>query len=445
MRNRKSAAMIILAFLLTALAGCDMLARSRATTAQPEKSDTPQDVEIVIPVKAELPRRGDISAHLETLTHVEAENRVQVMAEGVGECLDVKIEEGDYVKEGQILAELDKTEMLATIGQTQVQVRQTKTAYDRAAALAEDGLGSEAERDNAKFAYEQALASLEMQQVQLSKLTIRAPIGGLLTQKLVQPGQMVSTGSPVFTIVDPQSFMLVINPPEAEMQKLKPGQRAKVFIEAVGEEFEAAVRRINPNVDPVSGTVKVILDFDRETRKKLHEAAFARVRLVMDTHHDALLVPKDAVLEENARKYVFVVDQEQTEPDDEEAAAGETDAGTESETEKPDDTGKPEDSEKETDGEEKPAFVAKRVEIKTGFEDSNFIEVVDGVGDASLIVVLGQHTLKPGSRVTVTNANDEILARAGLSAEQALAAAKKRREEAAQSGRSRMRRGRHMH
>lgn len=436
----KRTALISLAFALITLAGCDVLSRSQATTAETEQNQTPQEVEIIIPVEAKLPTRGDISAHFETTTRIEAETRVQVVAEGVGECLDLKVEEGDLVEAGQVLAELDKKEILASLGQAEVQVRQTKTAYDRAQDGCEMGLIPPAERDNAKFAYEQALATLDMQKVQLSKLTVRAPIGGLLTHRLIQPGQMVSAGSPIFTIVDPSSFMLVINPPERELGRLATGQRARVTIDALGSsEFEAAVRRINPNVDPVSGTVKVILDFDAEIRAKLREAAFARVRLVMDTHQNALLVPKDAVLEENARKYLFVVEQDKPEP-----SADVTAAPAASEEQAPQEPQKAPEAE-ETTADDKPTFLAKRVEIETGFEDSNSAEVVKGIDDTSLIVVLGQHTLKPGSRVTITNASDEILAKAGLSAEQALAAAKARRKQASDAANLRMGRGRRMH
>ena len=424
---RKTVAILSLALILSALPGCDMLAKARNTQTDTKKN-SPEEIEIIIPVQAQLPSRGDISAHFETTTRVEAENRVQVIAEAVGECLQVNVQEGDTVQVGQILAELDKKAMLASIGQTEVQVRQSKTAYDRATSMCEEGLSSEAEKDNAKFAYEQALASLETQKVQFSKLTVRAPISGLLTHKLIQIGQMVASGSPIFSIVDPKSFMLVINPPERELARLQTGQKAKVTIDALGtDEFDATVRRINPNVDPASGTVKVTLDFDPGTRSKLRDAAFARVRLVMDTRKNALLVPKDAVLEENARKYLFVVEQKKDEPSPEAQTPGSPDAAQP-------DAGTPPEAEqkniqKEPTPADKPVFLANRIEIETGFEDSNSVEVVKGIDDSALIVVLGQHTLKPGSRVTVTNANDEILARAGLSAEDALVAAKARREE----------------
>ncbi|NIA14737.1 MAG: efflux RND transporter periplasmic adaptor subunit, partial [Nitrospiraceae bacterium] len=307
---RKSLLLILLALSCVAWTGCGLWPNKGNGDEPEKKNEEKADTEIVIPIQAELPRRADISSHFETNSRVEAEDQVQVTAEGVGECLKVYVEEGDRVSAGQVLAELDRAEVLAQIGQTEVNIRQTKTEYDRAAQGFKDGIMAEVERDNAKFAYEQALATLETQRVQLGKLTVRAPLGGIVTQRAVQEGQLVSVGTPVFSIVDPSSYLLRINAPERRLQNLHKGQQAKVTLDALGnEEFVATVRRVNPNVDPVSGLVKVTLDFDKETLSRLHEGAFARVRLIIDTHENALLVPKDAVLEENARRYVFVVEE----------------------------------------------------------------------------------------------------------------------------------------
>src|SRR5690606_38244849 len=100
----------------------------------------------------------------------------------------------------------------------------------------------------------------------------------------IQMGQLVQAGQAVFSMVDPQSFILTITPPEQELPRLRPGQVAQVNIDALGGKlYEARVRRINPAVDRLTGTVEVILDFDRATREQLVDAAFARVRLVMET------------------------------------------------------------------------------------------------------------------------------------------------------------------
>jgi len=430
-------AVLVLALVLGSFVGCDIVGRkAKSQDVEDEAEKTAEEeTEVVIPIEAEQPDRGDISSHFETTTRVQAENRVQVPSEGVGECVAVRVEEGDRVEMGEVLAELDTTDIRLTIGQGEVQVRQTKTSYDIAEKSLKEGIGSRAERDNAKFAYEQAVAALEAQKVQLEKQTVKAPIGGIVTMRAVQVGQFVATGVPLFAIVDPASFMLTISPPERELSRLHEGQVAKVTIDALGnEEFAATVRRVNPNVDPMSGTVKVTLDFDEETRGRLREAAFARVRLVMETHENALLLSKDAVVEENARKYVFVVVEREAQaqgPQEAEPQAGEDKAEENVAAEAAgaeageDDEAADEEGDAEEAG---PVLVANRVEVQTDLEDSNFVEVVSGIDDESLIVVLGQHTLKSGARVRITNAAAEIQARSGLSAEEALEAAKVKQE-----------------
>jgi hypothetical protein len=82
-------------------------------------------------------------------------------------------------------------------------------------------------------------------------------------------------------------------------------------------------------------------------------------------------------------------------------------------------------------------FKAERVEVQIGLEDSKHVEVLSGLDDQALVVTLGQQTLKTGSLVTITNASDQILAQAGLSAEEALKVAreKRARQQAGQRGR----------
>ncbi|HOZ49900.1 MAG TPA: hypothetical protein PK468_25080, partial [Candidatus Hydrogenedentes bacterium] len=249
--------------------------------------------------------------------------------------------------------------------------------------------------------------------------------------------------------------------------KLQIGQLAKVTVDALpGEEFDAYVRRVNPAVDPLTGTIKVVLDFDEATRIRLRESAFARVRLIMETHQQALVVPKDVLVEENGRKYVFVVEEEQPQAEEEaaelpettgnEAAAPsvtETEASDkagenagEPETESPD--APPEDADAESTNTEdskpeEPMLVAQRVEVETGFEDSSRVEIVSGIGDDSLIVTLGQHTLKPGSYVRVASAEVLLNEKKDMSVEEALAEAEAKKAKADQDSAESRRHTRH--
>ncbi|MBX7255574.1 MAG: efflux RND transporter periplasmic adaptor subunit [Candidatus Hydrogenedentes bacterium] len=390
-------ALSVLGVVLAAfvVVGCSGNTESSTAAAKTETSEN----KVAIPVEVSAPTRGDMAQYFDTTSRVEAEKRVQVTSEGVGKCLSVNVEEGDKVSAGDVLAELDKAELSAQMRSAKAQLQKLKSDYDRSKQLVSEGLSAPVEFDNARYAYEQQLASVNQLQVQLDDTTIRSPINGIITKKLVQRGQLVSSGSPAFEVVDPNSYMLTIQPPEKDVGRIKVGQVARVEVDAAGDqEFEAKVRRINPSVEAETGTVKVTLDFDSATMAKLRDAAFARVQLVLETRPNVLRVPKDAVVEENARKYLFIVEKKAEDASAAAAAQGE------------------------------PVLLANRVEIETGLEDKDLIEVVSGVKDDSMIVTLGQQTLKSGSEVKVTTMDGELMAKAGLSADEALKEAEAERK-----------------
>lgn len=390
-----------LAALIGVLAGCTGAApSSNKSEALAKRVDQkPQ----AIPVEAQLPVRGSLSEFFETTTRVEAERSVQVTSEGIGKCLKIQVDEGDSVTKGDVLAELDTSELNTQLASARTQLAKAKADYSRSRESVKEGLVAPLEFENAKYALEQQQASVDQLNVQLANMTIRAPLSGIVTQKLVQVGQIISSGSPCFEIIDPKSYYLNVNVPEKNyLSRIEVGQEAKVNLDSLDEDITAKVRRIHPAVDETSGTVKVTLDVERSALSKLRNYAFARVNVVLATHENALMVPKNAVVEENTRKYVYVV--ERAAPENAEVSSG-VDAA-----------------------EDGLALTAQRREIKTGLEDSANIEIVEGIADDDLVITVGQQTLKSGSEVKLTSVQDELLAKSGLSADEALKAAKDEHE-----------------
>lgn len=417
-RVSKIALTAALAAVLMAAPGCDAIQQARAAreAEQQTAEQAPKEERIVVPVEAQKPHRGAISEYEEPTTRVTAERRVEVTSEGTGKCLAVHAEEGDRVTQGAVLAELDQSDAQAQVRQSEVQVQQTRADYERAKEMLADDLISQAEYDNAYFSHQNAVATLETQRLTLDNLIIDAPISGIITARHIQKGMLVSSGTPAFEIVDPTSYVLSVELPEQDLPNLHEGQQAKVAIDALpGEEFEARIQRINPTVDPATGTVKVQLGMDDVVLSRLREGAFARVRLIMDTSDHALLVPKDAVIEENARDYVFVVRDEMPEEDEEEADRN-ADAAADAED--------GDDAAEEGDGVVESRTVARRVEVVVGIEDSNYAEIVSGLSDDDWVVTLGQKNLKPGTEVVLTTAAEEVDSLADLSEEEALERAK---------------------
>ncbi len=381
------------------LMGCGYAPQvSKTNTAQSAAPVEPERV--VIPVEAQKPIRGNISEYLDTVSRVEAERRVEVASKGSGLCLEVLAEEGDSVQKGQPLAELDKKDIEAQRRQTELQVRQTRADYERAKQAFEYGFLSGMEYENAKYALENALAARDVQQIQLENATIRAPIDGIITRRNIHEGQLVTTGTPVFQIVDPSSYVINIDVAEKDIPRIKKGQLAKFTVLSLEDaEFDARVSRVNPGIDPASGMVKVRLEIDPKSRAKLRDAAFVRVRLVMDTRENALLIPKDALLEENTRKYVFIV------------------------------TNTPSSTEASGAPSTEPRTYARRVPVEVGLEDSQYAEIMSGIDDDTWVITVGQKNLRTDSEIRVTTASAEVATSGHISAEEALAAAKVKHEE----------------
>ena len=342
---------------------------------------------LAIPVRAEYPRRDSISDYFETTSRVAAYHQVEVMAEAAQRVSEVLVEEGDRVERGQVLAELDRRETLASLRQQEIQVSQYETDYDRARRGFEAGVTPRMEYENARFAYEQGKANLESQRIQLDHLTVEAPMSGIVTEVVARPGMMMSSGTPVCMIVDPATYRLVIHPPERELQRLYEGQTATVRLDAAPDRtFTATVSRVNPSVDPASGTVRTTLHFEDAGAGDLLESAFARVQLVMTTREDALLVPRDAILEEAGREYVYVV------------APHDAFSRDELDSDEPTETFIEEFGER---------LVARRVDVETGLQDSYYTEIVEGLDEDSQVVTMGHHNLRHGADVRIMDAEEE--------------------------------------
>ncbi len=334
---------------------------------------------IAFPVEAVFPTKRDISKYFETTTRISAERKVDVISKGIGICEELFVEEGDYVKEGQVLAKLDTSEVETQILQTRVNIEKCKAALEIAENSLKEGIGSKVERDNARFALDAAEAALKIQQLQLKNQTITAPINGIITRRNIQKGVLVSTGMPVFSIVDPDSYVLPINIPEREISRVYIDQKAEVVVDSCpSENFIASVFRISPTIDPSTGTIKTTLHFDKTGNNAcIKDSAFARVKLIMEVHPEALVIPKDAVLEESGRKYVFIA-----------------------QTKDGNDLQKPDlDLLKNNPIQ----FTAQKVEIQVGLEDSSYYEVLQGINKNTLVITLGQMNLKPGSIIEVTS------------------------------------------
>ena len=203
---------------------------------------------------------------LDASGYVVARRRATVSSKMTGKVMKVVIEEGMYVEEGQILAQLDDSTMKADLNYSQSQLNEAIRIFNRTKELAKDELASQASLDAARASVEglEALNAVRKQVVQDMK--ILAPFSGVVVYKAAQPGEMISpvsagggfTNTGICTIVDMDSLEVEVDVNEAFINRVKPGQPVITNLNAYPKwDIPSEVIAIIPTADRNKATVKV--------------------------------------------------------------------------------------------------------------------------------------------------------------------------------------------
>lgn len=251
-------------------------------------------------------KRGMIEEILERSAPLEAEEEVQVLARTQNPAIELLVEEGDKVTKRQILLRLENDRQKTEYDQAQTQLEKTRFDFETQESLFLDNLISESDYRNAKFAFEQARLQAENAKRQLEYTEVRAPISGTITSRMVKVGDTVSTGTPIFEIINLESTVAVIHVPEHFLPKLRAGMEARLVSSTLNDGiFPGFVKRIAPIVEARAGTIKVVVRPNEIG--PLRPGMWVNVELVLDSKQDALLIPKRAIVYDNDQTYAFKV------------------------------------------------------------------------------------------------------------------------------------------
>jgi len=307
--------------------------------------------------------------------YVTARRAATVSSKVTGKVVEVLIEEGMKVKEGQVVARLDDTNVKASLAvaqaqlasartaveETRAQLKQAEAEFQRTRELVRQKIASQSDLDKAEADAKSLQARLERQeqdivvaerqvalyQQQLDDMTIRAPFGGIVTTKDAQPGEMISpvsagggfTRTGIGTVVDMDSLEIEIDVNESYINRVEPGQPVEATLDAYPDwKIPCHVIAIIPTADRQKSTVKVRVGFDKLDPRILPEMA---VKVAFRETGDRpgntsrmVLVPKGAVQSRDGRDVVFVVQSGraerravtviETQSDDSELSAGVT-------------------------------------------------------------------------------------------------------------------------
>lgn len=304
----------------------------------------------VVEVAAAQKAAAGRPALLNASGYVTPRRRATVAAKITGRVTSVLFDEGDHVREGQVLATLDDSDVRralesakadreatqAGIADLQVQLKNAEIELHRAQSLQAAGVQSQEALDNARTSVDSLKAKIELtkQQVIASEArireaqqavdncVIRAPFTGIAVSKDAQVGEMVSpvsagggfTRTGISTIVDMNSNEIEVDVNEAYIARVKPGQAVTAILDAYPDwEIPSRVRTVIPTADREKATVKVRISFLKLDPRILPDMGI-KVTFLGDEPEQksggaasAVLVSQDAVRDDSGKKYVFLL------------------------------------------------------------------------------------------------------------------------------------------
>lgn len=264
-------------------------------------------------------QQRDLAQGLPVSGSLRAVNSALVKARVAGELQGLTVREGDTVKAGQLIARVDATESQARVRQAQQQADAARSQidiaqrqFDNNKALVDQGFISKSALDtslnnlqSAQANHKAAAANVDLARKGLDDTQLRAPIGGVVSQRLAQPGERVGIDARVIEIVDLSRLELEAALAAGDSMDVRVGQQAVLQVEGSARPVLARVARINPSAQAGSRSVLAYLSI--ENGAGLRQGMFAQGTLATG-QASALAVPLSAVRTDKPVPYVQVVE-----------------------------------------------------------------------------------------------------------------------------------------
>lgn len=325
------------------------------------------------PVKVFKVSKQKISEKLNFTGLIEPRKKVTVTPDIAGKVAKIYVEEGDKVREGQLLAELDTRATRLQLEQAEAALavaeanhKDAKRNMERMERLSKEKAVSDQQYEKIRLAYEaadaqlqQAKAAVNLARHQLDVSMMKAPFSGVIASKNAEVGDVInpmmggfSPTSGVLTLMDFSQVEIEIEVSPNDIVRIKRGQVAHLKVSALPDKvFEGRVTIVNLTADPLTKKFKVEVRINNPDLI-LRPNTFGEVTIEVSTHEEALVVPQVAILED---QFVFLA--------------------------------------RET--------TAVRREVTLGLQNAELVEVVNGVTEGDLVIVEGNYGLEDGSEIEI--------------------------------------------
>lgn len=325
--------------------------------------------EKMINVRTVLVEKRSLKPFIESVGTLKPDEEVVVSSEIDGILKEIKVQEGSVVSKGMLLARINDTDYRLELSRAEAALRQVnaslanaKVEFERKEALYKEALVTRQQYDDivarrllAEGEVDRAGGTLDLAREKLAKTKIHAPIAGIIREKKVTPGDYIRNGTPLLYLTRNNPIKLSFTVGEKDVARLKPGQECLFRVDAFPErDFKGKLSVIYPNLEERTRSLQVEA-LVPNSHLLLKPGLFARVTLYTGDAVDKAIVPVTALLYENNKVKVFVVEGDQ----------------------------------------------AKSRFVQVGGKYGEYMEIVEGLKGGEQLVVVGQNNLAEGVKVNV--------------------------------------------
>lgn len=327
-------------------------------------ADAPKSVE----VNTTRPMRGEIIRFVTVPGTIRANQQATLYAKVAGYLKSLSVDKGDRVQAGQSLGEIEVPELLAELAKAQAEVAVAERDSQRlgVAQTKAPDLVTPQSVDDARGRFDIAKANLERTDTLLRYAKITAPFAGIVTARFVDPGAFIPSATAggaaqtaaIVTLADFNTVRAQVALPEIEAALAQVGQPVKVTVEGLpGRSFAGTISRMSYALDDATKTMLIEADLPNNDLS-LRPGMYASVKVGLEKHTDALLIPVAALVMEKLNAFAFV------------AGAGR----------------------------------AKKTAVKIGFNDGTKVEVLSGLTGNEDVILVGKLALADGTIINPTEA-----------------------------------------
>lgn len=323
------------------------------------------------PVEMGKPEKLNWPKSVTAIGSLRSDESIIVRAEQPGRITALNFKEGQPVRAGQMLVQLDDSVARAELEQARANEKLARAKFDRAVELKERNFISGQAKDEAENAMRVADATVQLAEAKLTKLTIKAPFSGTVGLRTASLSDYVKDGQDIVNLEKTDPIKVDFKVPELFQAKISVGQALSVALDALpGQPFTGKVYAVNPQLDTAGRAVVLRAQMDNRTGV-LKPGMFARVRLTLSDTGETVVVPEQSVAMQGEEQIMYRV----------------------------------------IDGR------AMRTKVEVGQRRDGKVEIVEGIGGNDTIVVAGWQRLRDGSAVRAASGGGAGAAGAGKTAD----------------------------